>query len=133
MNRRKFLGTASCAAIGTTTFFSTLINLGMANAAAARTAKSANTNGNYKALVCILLAGGNDSFNMLVPTDNAAYRDYATTRSNQALAQNSLLKLSPLAGSPPALRLHPAKSAVHQLYDAGRQTYISAPSFNPPI
>ncbi|MEM9916736.1 MAG: DUF1501 domain-containing protein [Bacteroidota bacterium] len=125
MNRRKFLGTASCAAIGTTTFFSTLFNLGMANAAAARTAKSANTNGNYKALVCILLAGGNDSFNMLVPTDNAAYRDYATTRSNQALAQNSLLKLSPLAGSPPALGVHPAMSEVQQLFDAGRLSFIS--------
>ena len=34
INRRKFLGTASCAAIGTTTFFSTLFNLGMASDAA---------------------------------------------------------------------------------------------------
>ena len=51
MSRRKFLGTASCAAIGTTTFYSTLFNLGMANAAAGRTAKyNLNpANNNYKA------------------------------------------------------------------------------------
>ena len=40
INRRKFLGTASCAAIGTTTFFSTLFNLGMASDAAARNSKN---------------------------------------------------------------------------------------------
>ena len=66
MNRRKFIGTASCAAIGTTTFFSTLFNLGMANAAASRSTKSLGGSGDYKALVCILLAGGNDAFNMLI-------------------------------------------------------------------
>ncbi len=126
MNRRKFLGTASCAAIGTTTFFSTLFNLGMANAAAARTAKQANAaTGNYKALVCILLAGGNDSFNMLVPTENSAYADYATTRSNQALAQNTLLNLTPLGGSAPPLGVHPAMPEVQQLFNAGRLSFIS--------
>ena len=117
MNRRKFLGTASCAAIGTTTFFSTLFNLGMANAAAARTAKAYDTSGDYKALVCILLAGGNDSFNMLVPMDNSAYADYSVTRSNLALPRNSLLPLSPLAGSSPALGVHPAMPEVQQLFD----------------
>ena len=125
MNRRKFLGTASCLAVGSTTFFSTLFNLGMANAAAGRTAKIEGMNSNYKALVCILLAGGNDSFNMLVPTGNAAYADYAATRSNQALAQNSLLQLNPLAGNAPSLGIHPAMPEVQQMFNSGRLAFIS--------
>ncbi len=126
INRRKFLGTASCAAIGTTTFFSTLFNLGMANAAAGRTAKLAGTtNGNYKALVCILLAGGSDSFNTLVPLDADAYGAYSATRSNLALPQNSLLGLSPLVGGQPNLGVHPAMPEVQQLFNNGRLAFVS--------
>ncbi|MEL6863890.1 MAG: DUF1501 domain-containing protein [Bacteroidota bacterium] len=126
MNRRKFLGTASCAAIGTTTFFSTLFNLGMANAAASRAIKeSGTTNNGYKALVCILLAGGNDSFNMLVPTDADGYAAYTATRSNLALAQNTLLPLNPLVGNQPMLGLHPAMPEVQQLFNSGQVAMIS--------
>ncbi|MEO0774910.1 MAG: DUF1501 domain-containing protein [Bacteroidota bacterium] len=126
MNRRKFLGTASCAAIGTTTFFSTLFNLGMANAAAARALESeADTANDYKALVCILLAGGNDSFNMLVPTESSAYADYATTRSNLALAPNSLLPLQPTGSNQPQLGLHPAMPEVQGLFNNGRLAFVT--------
>ncbi|MEM8927586.1 MAG: DUF1501 domain-containing protein [Bacteroidota bacterium] len=127
MSRRKFLGTASCAAIGTTTFYSTLFNLGMANAAAGRTAKyNLNpANNNYKALVCILLAGGNDSFNMLVPTENSSYNAYATTRSNLALAQNTLLGLTPTAGSQIPLGVHPAMPEVQQLFNNGNLAFVA--------
>ena len=125
-NRRRFLGTASCAAIGSTTFFSTLFNLGMANEAAGRTAKSSlNPSNDYKALVCILLAGGNDSFNMLVPTSNTAYNAYSTTRSNQALAQNSLLGLTHLTGGMPSLGVHPSMPEVQSMYNSGRLAFIS--------
>ncbi|MFM1571834.1 MAG: hypothetical protein ACKJRN_10460, partial [Porticoccaceae bacterium] len=31
----------------------------------------------YRALVCINLAGGNDSFNMLVPSDASQYSAYS--------------------------------------------------------
>ena len=125
-NRRRFLGTASCAAIGSTTFFSTLFNLGMANEAAGRSAKnSLNPSNDYKALVCILLAGGNDSFNMLVPTSNTAYNAYSNTRSNQALAQNSLLGLSHLAGGMPSLGVHPSMPEVQSMYNSGRLAFIS--------
>jgi uncharacterized protein (DUF1501 family) len=39
----------------------------------------------YRALVCINLAGGNDSFNMLVPSDEVQYAAYANARGNLAL------------------------------------------------
>ena len=87
MGRRKFLGTASCAALGYTTLFNTLVNLKTINAAAANNS-FVRFNNDYKAMVCILLAGGNDSFNMLLPKGSPEYDEYATTRSNLAIAQN---------------------------------------------
>lgn len=127
ISRRNFLGTASCAAIGTTTFFSTLFNLGMTNEAAARTAKAAASvgNSNYKALVCILLEGGNDSFNMLVPTENSAYNDYATTRTHLAIPKNNLLTLNPLVGNQPSLGVHPAMPEVQQLFNSGDLAFLT--------
>lgn len=112
--------------MGSTTFFSTLFNLGMANEAASRSAMTSSTPpGDYKALVCLLLTGGNDSFNMLVPTDNNAYAEYTTTRSNQALARNSLLNLTPLGGNAPSLALHPAMPQIQQLFNAGNLAFIA--------
>jgi uncharacterized protein (DUF1501 family) len=46
----------------------------------------------YKALVCIFMFGGNDSNNMLVPTDSR-YTQYLQTRSVLALPQSQLLPL----------------------------------------
>src|ERR1700683_3138053 len=53
---------------------------------------SAQTTG-YQALVCLLLNGGNNSFNWVVPTSTAAYATYAKSRATLALAQNTLLPL----------------------------------------
>ena len=89
-SRRQFLGEASCAAVGSASLFSTLLNMRMTNSAAA----SNTDNDDYKALVCLFLAGGNDSFNMLVPTGNEEYSEYKTIRSDLALAQGSLLPLN---------------------------------------
>ncbi|MEK8030304.1 DUF1501 domain-containing protein [Ideonella sp. DXS29W] len=49
--------------------------------------------GDYKALVCIYLVGGNDGFNMLVPTDSR-YAQYASARDFLALPKTSLLRLT---------------------------------------
>ncbi|MEL6121888.1 MAG: twin-arginine translocation signal domain-containing protein, partial [Pseudomonadota bacterium] len=46
-----------------------------------------------KALVFVMLDGGNDSFNMLVPNDGIAYDVYAKTRSNLALSKGDLIAL----------------------------------------
>jgi len=51
------------------------LNLAMLNAAAAQSA------GGYKAIVCLFLYGGNDSANMVLPTDAASWTAYTTTRS----------------------------------------------------
>ena len=51
-----------------------------------------NTSG-YRALVCINLAGGNDSFNMLVPSNTDQYSAYSNARSNLALSLSNLLNV----------------------------------------
>jgi uncharacterized protein (DUF1501 family) len=39
----------------------------------------------YRALVCIFLFGGNDANNMIVPADDASYKQYLAIRGNLAL------------------------------------------------
>ena len=122
ISRRKFLGQASCAAMGSTTFFSTLANLITSNRLAG--ASSAAT-GDYKAMVCILLSGGNDSFNMLVPNGTSEYNEYAITRSDLALAQNSLLQLNPNTPIGTSLGVHPSMPEVQNLFNNGNLAFVS--------
>ena len=63
VSRRGFLGQASCAAVGTTALFNTALSMDMFNTLA----MPCDPN-DYRALVCIFLSGGNDSFNMIVPS-----------------------------------------------------------------
>jgi len=122
LSRRKFLGQASCAALGSTTLFSSLANMLISSKIAQF--NSSNT-GDYKALVCILLAGGNDSYNMLVPKGASEYAEYATTRADLALAQNSLLSLNPITPIGKDLGVHPSMTGVQSLFDSGDLAFIS--------
>ncbi|MGB0263801.1 MAG: hypothetical protein ACPGCT_03215 [Opitutales bacterium] len=75
ISRRQFLAQANCAAIGSASLLSSLLSLRLTAGAA-----SASNFSDYKALVCLFLNGGNDSFNMLVPRQQSAYNEYATAR-----------------------------------------------------
>ena len=44
----------------------------------------------YKALVVVMLHGGNDGFNMVVPTSESGYNNYATNRGDLAIAKDAL-------------------------------------------
>ncbi|MFO1340648.1 MAG: DUF1501 domain-containing protein [Burkholderiaceae bacterium] len=67
----------------------------------------------YKALVCIFLYGGNDGFNMLVPTDATRHTQYLAARGPLGLPKASLL---PLSGSD--FGLHPAMAALRPLWSS---------------
>ena len=98
ITRRDFLRRAACAAVGTAAMTSAIRDLRFMNAAIAD--QSVPTD--YKALVCIFLAGGNDSNNMIIPTASSEYANYAAIRTaNLALTQNALLNLQ-VPGSTPA-------------------------------
>ena len=94
-SRRRFLKQANCAAIGSSSILSTVLNLRMANQAAAADLGGGE---DCKSLVCIYLGGGMDSYNLLVPRDTTPYQDYVTTRSNLALPQSSLTQLNQANG-----------------------------------
>jgi uncharacterized protein (DUF1501 family) len=76
MNRRNFIKNAGCAAMGSTTLLSTLTNLTSLNGALGADLLKSAPPTDYKAMVCILLSGGMDSFNMLVPTGTNAGRQW---------------------------------------------------------
>ncbi len=59
----------------------------------------AQTAGDYKALVCIFLYGGNDGNNTIVPIDATGYANYAAARGGIALPQSGLLPLVDPSGS----------------------------------
>lgn len=127
MNRRQFLGQAGCAALGSATMLSSLTSLGMFNALAKpRVAPllPASSDG-YRALVCILLGGGNDSFNMVVPTTQAPYDIYADTRSNLALPQGDLLPLNYTDGEGFNYGLHPSMPEVQGMFNNGNLAVLS--------
>src|ERR1043166_1489225 len=89
MTRREFLRRASCAAVGTWAITSTLRDLRFINAALAQSPPA-----DYKALVCIFLAGGNDSNNLVIPT-GTEYQSYASIRQNLAIPSGSMLGIIP--------------------------------------
>jgi uncharacterized protein (DUF1501 family) len=79
--------------------------------------------GDYKALVCIFLFGGNDSGNMLIPYDD--YATYAAVRQNAGLAlpQSSLLPINvPSLGS--QLAFHPSCTGLHALWGQGKVAVV---------
>ena len=123
ISRRDFLG-QSCAALGYTTLFSSLINLKAMAAAAMDNSLLIPYSGDYKAMVCILLAGGNDSFNMLIPKGNYEYDEYATTRSNMSIAQNDILQINPNTSDGRVFGLHPSMPDVQQLFESSELAFL---------
>ena len=122
MNRRNFLKAGACSGMGYLTLFNSAINLKAIGSAALDNSES---NDEYKALVCILLAGGNDSYNMLVPMDPNAYKAYSASRSNMALATKNLIALdSSLTGGVP-YGLHPAMPELEDLLSSGEAVFIN--------
>ena len=114
-SRRELLQHGLCTAGGIAGLHM-ISNLGLIGAAAAQ----GGGGGGYKALVCVYLGGGNDSFNLLVPHDNAHYGVYATTRQGLAVAQNALLPITPLTSDGAQYGLHPSCTELQSLFGAGK-------------
>lgn len=79
-----------------------LAALGSAAAVSGRAA--AQSAGDYKALVCVFLFGGNDAFNTVLATDSASWVNYTAVR-NQAPEPIALMA----PGTPPNLSAAPAR------------------------
>ncbi|HSU55632.1 MAG TPA: DUF1501 domain-containing protein [Candidatus Dormibacteraeota bacterium] len=114
--RRQFIRQAACAALGTTALTSAIRDLRFMNAAVAQSNVQ-----DYKALVCIFLAGGNDSNNLIVPTIQAEYDNYATIRTPVlAIPQSALLPITSLVGDNHDYGLHPSCPELQTLFGEGK-------------
>jgi uncharacterized protein (DUF1501 family) len=114
--RRDFLriGVKTLSAAGALT---ALGKLGEINALAA--------GGNYQALVCVFLNGGNDGNNMVAPikTLSQQYSDYATARQGMGLAQSALLPITTKSNE--TYGINGVMPEMQNLYQAGSAAILA--------
>jgi len=110
-SRRTFINCASLAAAGN---ILGLRPFGALNALA-------QSSGGYKALVCVFLFGGNDANNTLIPFDTTGYGKYSSLRGDLALAQNTLLPLTPA----PNFALHPSLPDIQTLFNSNNAAFVA--------
>lgn len=96
----------------------------MATLGSLQTAMAASDTTGYKALVCVFLNGGNDSYNWLVPTGTSSYNEYAEARKNLALARNSLLAITPTNTGTATYGLHPSCPEIRDLFNTGKAAFL---------
>jgi uncharacterized protein (DUF1501 family) len=121
LSRRRFLGQANCAAISSLPILNTLLNLQMAGSIA----EAQGSDNGYRAVVCLFLGGGMDSFNLLVPYGPTEYAEYAAERASLALPQNQLLPITPLNNVGRQLGLHPGVPELQTLFQNGNLAFIA--------
>ncbi len=85
-SRRDFLKQSAAAALSASGFMTLLGSF--------ENLKAAQTTGEYKALVCILLEGGADVFNMITPLEKEPYLAYKAVRKHLSLPSETLLPLN---------------------------------------
>lgn len=115
-SRRQFIRQAACAALGTAALTSAIRDLRFMNAAVAQ-----SNIADYKALVCIFLQGGNDSNNLILPTIQSEYNNYAAIRTPVlAIPQSSILPISSLTSDGHEYGLHPSCPELQTLFGEGK-------------
>lgn len=116
LNRRHFLATSGAAVTGAM--------MGAAMPGIARAGSGMITPAK-KALVFVMLDGGNDSFNMLVPNDGDAFKAYKKTRGNLALSRQDLLALDGADANGQSFGLHSAVPELAELYNKGKLSFVA--------
>lgn len=118
LQRREFLRRASALGIAGTAAPWALSLASIGEAAAA------TVPGDYKALVCVFLYGGNDYANTVVPFDAASYNAYQTIRTTIATPREQLAAtaLTPRVALPDGrqMALAPQLGRLKTLFDAGK-------------
>ncbi|HEX4510616.1 MAG TPA: DUF1501 domain-containing protein, partial [Burkholderiaceae bacterium] len=99
--------------------------------------------GNYKALVCLFMYGGNDAYNTVLPTDTASWNAYLAARNcgddpialaalnappNKGGGFNAslggVLAIAPRNSQGRTFAVHPSLGAVRDLFGAGRVAVV---------
>jgi uncharacterized protein (DUF1501 family) len=116
--RRTFIRQTLNSALGATCANGILGNLQRTLAAASQTS-------DFKALVCIYLAGGNDGDNMLIARGFNEYRNYAIGRGRLAVGREALLPITPATGDGREWGFHPAFTALQPLFAQKRLAVLA--------
>jgi uncharacterized protein (DUF1501 family) len=126
-SRRRFLGNMFALAGSSAVPFT--LNLAAMGEAAAQTA------GDYKAIVCVFLNGGNDHFNTVLATDSTSWNDYLRIRATSDNGSIALPGVGARGGVLPIVAnnaqggrtfaLHPSMQAVKDLFDSGRAAVVA--------
>ncbi|HJU40647.1 MAG TPA: DUF1501 domain-containing protein [Tahibacter sp.] len=140
VNRRNFIRHSLAAALGGASVTSAFGSLATMAAAASHKRYAF---GDYKALVCVFLYGGNDSFNTIVPYDATNYGKYLQSRNGLASAgglaleqaavqAQSLDALAASGGLPGGLPgdggtygLHPSLAPLRNLFNTGKMAVVA--------
>lgn len=120
LSRRDFIRHAACAALGTLASSHMIRDLRFMNAAAQLSGPT-----DYKALICIFLAGGNDANNLIVPSLPSEYDNYAAIRgATLAIPRGNLLLLdgshAPINSDGHEYGLHPTCAGLRTLFGEGK-------------
>ena len=121
LKRRTFLG--GCAGLTGTSLMSSVLQLQVTNSAVAAIPNFRKPN-QYKALVCVFLYGGNDSFNMLAPLGRE-YDSYRRIRGELAIPEAELEANSIDGPGSRRFGLHPSMPEVRNLYRNGDLSFIA--------
>jgi uncharacterized protein (DUF1501 family) len=117
----------NCAAISAMPVLNTLLNLKLAG----NIASAAGPASDHRALVCLFLSGGCDTFNVLVPRGTTEYNEYKTVRGGISLPQNALLPINPTNvvkrndSAEISLGLHPGLPGIQSLFNSGKAAFVA--------
>jgi uncharacterized protein (DUF1501 family) len=132
-SRRDFLRQAACSSLACASGGALFGQLSLMNSllASTLTCPTYPPVADYKALVCLFLIGGNDSFNILIPSDTARYSTYSTSRSGpppdgMAIDQGSLVAIHPttLDSAGDTYGLHPSCAKLAPLFEDGNLAFV---------
>jgi uncharacterized protein (DUF1501 family) len=132
-SRRLFMRQASALSLVAGAGAPLALNLLAAGSAAAQPA------GEYRAIVCLFMFGGNDAFNMVLPTDTASFNAYTAMRSSIALLRpgtpanpgasagsparlGGVLPIMPTRPQDRTYALHPLMKDMQALFNGGLDT-----------
>lgn len=121
-SRRDFLKySGGCSALASTSAMSQIISLAMTQSAAAAVPQD-----EYKAIICLFLSGGSDSYNMLIPYEPSEHADYQSVRTQVAVARNQLANTAitdPNSGKQYAF--HPNMPDCRDMYNNGNLAAVA--------
>ena len=86
---------------------------------------AATSPNDYKTLIHVYLDGGNDGFNMLVPTTATEHNTYKRSRRELAFEISDLLPISPNGYGANSFGLHPELTGIQRLFNDGLASFIT--------